>query len=80
MWHWLSHHLGMDNGSGGYYLWWSGAGSDLSEVALLGAAAGMLHQWNCHERGCWRVGRMVTVEENGHHFRRCRRHHEVRHG
>lgn len=74
--HWLSHILGLDNASGPFYLWHSGVGSDLTEYAALFVA---LHALNCHEPGCWRIGHRVTVEPNGHHFRRCGRHHRERH-
>lgn len=76
MFHWLAHHFGTDNGGGGYYLWWSGAGSDLAELALIGAGWKLL---NCHEPGCWRLGTHATLEADGHHFRRCKRHHLERH-
>lgn len=76
MWHWLSHALGMDNGSGPIYLAWSGWGGDIAEIAVIGAAWKIL---NCHEDGCWRVGTKVTMEPNGHHYRRCVRCHRARH-
>lgn len=76
MWHWLAHHFGTDNGSGGYYLFWSGVGSDLLYISVIGWAWKML---NCHQYGCWRVGTKVTVEDNGHHYRRCTKHHKARH-
>lgn len=76
MWHWLAHHLGTDNGAGGYYLFWSGFGANFAEFALL---AGAWKVFNCHEFRCWRIGTKMTVEDNGHHFRRCKRHHDLRH-
>ena len=80
MLHWLSHFFGLDNLSGPFYGFWSGIGSDLDAyirdgIILLFA----LKMWNCHEHGCWRVGHMTTVEDNGHHFRRCKKHHDARH-
>lgn len=68
---WLLHVLGVDDVSGRWYGWWSGAGSDLGELALVGALAGMLRQHNCEVRRCWRLGRHKTAA--GHKV--CRRHH-----
>jgi hypothetical protein len=49
---WLYIHLGV-NGTGPYYGFWSGFGSDLGELAIAGALVRMV---NCHEKGCWRFG------------------------
>ena len=71
-WWWLVQHwLGLDSGSGPAYLWWSGAGSDLGEIAIAGALAGILRKHNCEVHGCWRLGRH-KVEGTGHMV--CRRH------
>lgn len=51
------HWLGMDNLSGPVYGFWSGFGSDIGQVTLLGAVLGMWRRHNCHQRRCWRVGR-----------------------
>ena len=32
--HYLSHILGLDSANGGYYLFWSGFGSDLAEITV----------------------------------------------
>jgi hypothetical protein len=72
----LFHILGLDNGSGHWYLWWSGVGSDITEFAVIGA---VWHSVNCHEPGCWRVGRRVTASPDGLHVRQCARHHQQRH-
>lgn len=58
------------------YNFWSGFGSDIAEFAILIAAWRLV---NCHEPGCWRIGTKVTVEENGHHYRRCAKCHRKRH-
>lgn len=76
MWHSILHFFGITNASGEPYLFWSGAGSDISEIAILG---GMWHAFNCHEQGCWRPGHHLTVESNGAHVRRCKKHHQARH-
>jgi len=69
---WLSHFLGMDNLSGAHYGFWSGAGSDISELAILGFVYGMVRKHNCHSRGCWRIGRHLV---DGTPW--CNRHHET---
>lgn len=48
----LGHVLGLDNGSGRWYLWWSGIGSDLTYLAAVGVA---LRHLNCHTGRCWRL-------------------------
>jgi hypothetical protein len=58
--HLIEHWLGMDNLSGPVYGFWSGFGSDVSEVALIGAVFGIFRRHNCHERHCWRIGRHVV--------------------
>lgn len=35
--HFLYNWLGLDNATGSHYLFWSGAGSDISELALVAA-------------------------------------------
>jgi hypothetical protein len=69
--HWLAHILGLDDLSGPWYGWWSGAGSDVSELALFGALAASIRARNCEVKPCWRLGRHTTAA--GH--RVCRRHH-----
>lgn len=71
MLHALAHFFGLDNLSGPFYGFWSGAGSDITELGILGAA---YHAFNCHENGCWRVGHRISIED-GAHVRRCKRHH-----
>ncbi|MGH3743720.1 MAG: hypothetical protein ACRDTP_02540 [Mycobacteriales bacterium] len=70
-WHLVMHWLGLDDASGPVYLAWSGFGSDISELAIVGGVAGMLRQHNCEVKGCPRLGRHRTAA--GH--RVCRRHH-----
>lgn len=72
---WLSHILGLDNGSGPIYLAWSGAGADLGELALVGALVAHYKRHTCHvnsPRFCWRPG--VHPVANAP-FKTCRRHH-----
>jgi hypothetical protein len=50
----LAHVLGLDEPTGRWYLWWSGPGSDLGELAIV---AVVYHHLNCHEPRCWRIAR-----------------------
>jgi hypothetical protein len=61
----------MDDLSGPFYGWWSGAGSDLSELGILAALLTHIRHINCEVRGCWRLGRHATAA--GHKV--CRHHH-----
>jgi hypothetical protein len=74
--HWLAVHTGTVNESGPYYGFFSGFGSDLAELSILGAIGTGVYQlvkkYNCHEPGCWRVG---THPAAGGQFLLCYRHH-----
>ena len=74
MLHWIQHFFGFDTGQGNapHYLFWSGFGSDLSELALVGAVAGLLRKHNCHVKGCPRIGRFPV---DGTPWIVCRKHH-----
>ena len=72
MGHWLLHILGLDSASGTAYLAWSGVGSDISEVAILGALVSIYRRHACHVKGCPRIGRFPVA---GTTFVVCRRHH-----
>lgn len=61
---WLYHVLGL-GGTGPYYEFWSGAGSDVAELGIIAA---LWRAINCHEPGCWRLG----FSFDGH--RVCHRH------
>ena len=55
---WLRHLLGVDDLTGPWYGFWSGFGSDLSEIGGLGVVSYIFwRKHNCHVRGCWRIGR-----------------------
>jgi hypothetical protein len=70
--HWLAVHTGTIDEGGPYYGFWSGFGSDLGEVALIGAVLGAARKHNCHQRHCWRIGRHTV---NGTPW--CNRHHQA---
>lgn len=78
MWYWLLHHFGIDTTTGRWYAFWSGAGSDISELAILGALLGGLKQRNCHVKGCrWTFP--FTHQDPEHGWHACRRHHSKAH-
>jgi hypothetical protein len=72
MWHAILDFFGVVDEGGKGYAFWSGIGSDIGEVAIIGAVIGMYHRHSCHVDGCWRIGRH-PVEGTG--FVTCRRHH-----
>lgn len=71
MLHALYHWAGLDDGSGAWYLWWSGFCGDL---VFLGAFFGLFRHFNCHARRCPRLG---LHEVPGTEYKTCRRHHPV---
>ncbi len=71
MGNWLFHLFGLGNGSSSQYLFWSVIGSDISELAIVGALAAMVRSRNCEIHRCWRLGRHTTAA--GHKL--CRKHH-----
>jgi hypothetical protein len=77
--HWLSHFFGLDNLSGPFYGWWSGAGSDLGEyvivVGLLVGTVHMVRRHNCREHRCWRIGIHTYLDKDGTPHPACKKHH-----
>ena len=74
--HWVSHTTGTDKGSGVFYAFWSGFGSDLGEATLI-ATVGVgvytgVRKVNCHTKGCWRIGHHTL---DGTPYVLCKRHH-----
>jgi hypothetical protein len=67
---WLYHYFGV-NGSGPWYGFWSGTGSDIGELAIVGGLASLVRHKNCEVKHCLRLGRHTTAA--GHKV--CRRHH-----
>lgn len=54
------------------YNFWSGIGSDLGEITLIGLALAFWHQHNCHVNRCWRLS-WHPHPSNGHPV--CKHHH-----
>lgn len=55
---------------GDTYQFWSGVGSDLGELTLIGAMIVAYRKIECHRSGCHRIGRFTHG-----HLKLCHRHH-----
>ena len=69
--HALLHVLGIDDVSGHWYAFWSGFGSDLTELAIPATAYGMYRKHVCHVHRCWRIGHLPHPDG----WTVCRKHH-----
>lgn len=67
---WLYHVLGIA-GSGSYYGFWSGFGSDITEFAIVSALFGLIKKHQCHQSWCWRFGH-YKIDDLG--TIKCRKH------
>jgi hypothetical protein len=56
------------------YQFWSGIGSDIGEVTLIGALIAVWSKHNCHIHRCWRLSWHPSKKYGGHIV--CRHHHE----
>jgi hypothetical protein len=56
-WYWVEVHTGTVNEAGPYYGFFSGFGSDIAELAILGGVIQFARHANCHTKGCWRFGK-----------------------
>ena len=52
------------------YQFWSGIGSDIGEVTIVGGLLALYKHVNCEEPGCWRLGH----RHPGHGRPVCRKH------
>ena len=68
------HMLGFDGGQ--WYAFWSGAGADLGELAIIGAVIGMYRKHRCHVGRCWRLGKSPI---DGTPWIVCHHHHPAGH-
>jgi hypothetical protein len=68
---WLMHFLGVDSGSGRWYLFHSGFGANFGEYLIAFGLFGLIRRHNCEVHRCWRLGRHATAA--GHMV--CRKHH-----
>jgi hypothetical protein len=76
LWQWLLIHTGTVNEPGPWYAFWSGFGSDIGELLILGGLIQFFRHHNCHVRGCWRI---KTSTDPAVHAPACRRHHSLGH-
>jgi len=58
----------------GAYAFWSGFGSDLGEVAIVGSIMTVVRRHNCGVHGCWHFGRH-EYEMNGIKHKLCPEYH-----
>lgn len=65
---WLYNFFGV-KGSGPYYGFWSGAGSDISEIALIGAVVTFYRHNKCQT--CWRIAHHKVVHTP---YKTCHKH------
>ena len=72
IWQAIGHVFGLDNLSGPFYGWWSGAGSDISEIALPVALLTWYRTHTCHVDTCWHFGRHKV---DGTPYTVCKKHH-----
>lgn len=72
VWHGMLVFFGLTNASGRAYAFWSGIGSDIGELTIIGGLVAIYRKHNCHARGCWRVGRLAVA---GTPYVVCHRHH-----
>lgn len=68
----LSQETGTSNSASRAYDFWSGFGSDLGEIAIVGGLISICRRHNCHTKSCWRIGRHQVA---GTTYIVCRRHH-----
>jgi hypothetical protein len=74
--HWLAIHTGTENEPGVYYGFFSGFGSDLGEITLVGAALTVYKRYSCHTWWCPRPGQHdFTDAETGITYKLCKRCH-----
>lgn len=73
IWHWFLNFTGINIPSNGskWYNFWSGFGSDLGEIAILGSLLGLYRHHNCTVKGCWRIGHHAV---DGTPYKTCHKH------
>lgn len=74
IWYWIEVHTGTVNEPGPYYGFWSGFGSDIGEIALLGAIIATYKHHNCAVPRCYRIAhKKYEIKETKQYV--CRKHH-----
>lgn len=69
---WFTHVAGISSETGPWYAFWSGLGSDIAEVAILGGVWSLYRKHTCHVDRCWRISRHPVA---GTPYIVCRKHH-----
>lgn len=74
IWHWILNFTGTHIPSTGsqWYNFWSGFGSDIGEVVIIGGVWSLYRKHNCHVKGCWRIGKHAV---DGTPYIVCATHH-----
>ena len=65
------HHTATGEG----YAFFSGIGSDLTELLVLGGLIALYRKHNCNVKGCWRIQWREYVDADGVKHQWCRHHH-----
>jgi hypothetical protein len=73
IWHWLLNFTGTNIPSTGsrWYNFWSGFGSDLGEIVIIGSIFTLYKHNNCAVGRCWRIGRHQV---DGTPYKTCHKH------
>lgn len=73
IWHWLLNVSGTTIPTTGskWYNFWSGFGSDLGELVIIGSLIGLYRHHNCPVKGCWRIARHPVA---GTPYKTCHKH------
>lgn len=72
--HGIAQFFGLTSGTGLGYLFWSGAGSDIGELSIVGAAVTFYWQHTCHITRCWRWAKHDYTQD-GATYKLCTKHH-----
>lgn len=72
LWTWAGHFFGVSDEGGPGYGFFSGVGSDIGEVAIIGGLVSIYRKHNCHVDGCWRVAKHPV---EGTPYVVCKKHH-----
>lgn len=75
--HGIAQFFGLTNGTSRAYLFWSGIGSDLGELAIIGGLVQLYRQHNCREHRCPRLGLHTYADADGQIHPVCRLHHPL---
>lgn len=72
MWHSILDFFGVIDEGGKGYGFFSGVGSDIGELAIIGGLISIYRKHTCHIDGCWRIAKHPV---EGTPYVACRKHH-----